>query len=668
MVSPPCDENAFNTALAAVQTGGGALTFNCGTATITFTSQKTITGNVIIDGGNAITLSGGGATRHFVVNGGARLTLRQITLSGGAANGDGGSIYVGSGGALAVERSTLSNNHTTSNFSGGAIVNYGSLTITDSILANNDAGNGGAIFTRFAGSSTTITNSTLRNNTTTNTTNGWGGAILAWDGAPVTIQASVLEGNTAITGGAIYVFPAATVSLVGSTVQNNQASLTGLGGGMYVGGTATVQGGAIATNSAGAGGGVYVATGGQLTLDGSRLSGNTAGAPGGGSGGGIFSDGSLTMRRTAVVNNIVAGRLGYGGGFADGYTNRSASAVISNSTFSGNQAKTDGGGIYQAGGQVSLTNSTVSGNTSGSSGGGLEVEGSATAALRSLTFYGNAAPQGANLYYHGDGPSISAVNTVFAAPGSGPNCAAAGSYALISQGYNLDSDGSCGLVATGDRSNANPLLGPLASNGGAAQTHLPQPGSPTIDAIPTGVCGVSADQRGVARPQGPACDIGAVEVSLPPTATPTATPTRDSHGHRDAYPHAATDGHGHIHTNPHPHAHIDADRHCHADSRRSAVDTARRRPTGADQVHDLRAGQPAGAPTALRAGAGGDQTEHRCDHAGSDPGDSTCGWLRCPHGRRQTDLRQAACQEDLRFRRSGGRCALVACGQRRAHR
>jgi hypothetical protein len=54
-------------------------------------------------------------------------------------------------------------------------------------------------------------------------------------------------------------------------------------------------------------------------------------------------------------------------------------------------------------------------------------------------------------------------------------------------------------------------LGPLLNNGGPTMTHLPESGSPLIDG---GQCiaSITTDQRGVARPQGTACDIGAVEV------------------------------------------------------------------------------------------------------------------------------------------------------------
>jgi hypothetical protein len=66
--------------------------------------------------------------------------------------------------------------------------------------------------------------------------------------------------------------------------------------------------------------------------------------------------------------------------------------------------------------------------------------------------------------------------------------------------------------------NTNPLLGPTANNGGPTPTDLPLLGSPAIDAVPLAYCSdafgasVTTDQRGISRPQGPACDIGSAEV------------------------------------------------------------------------------------------------------------------------------------------------------------
>jgi hypothetical protein len=89
-----CTDAGLNTALA----GGGSVTFNCGPAphTILITSQKSINLNTTIDGGGKITLDGQDAHRLFDV--GAVLTLRNIVLSRGYFNGDGGAIRNNSNG------------------------------------------------------------------------------------------------------------------------------------------------------------------------------------------------------------------------------------------------------------------------------------------------------------------------------------------------------------------------------------------------------------------------------------------------------------------------------------------------------------------------------------------------------------------------------------------
>ncbi|MCB0115086.1 MAG: hypothetical protein KDD84_13385, partial [Caldilineaceae bacterium] len=84
---------------------------------------------------------------------------------------------------------------------------------------------------------------------------------------------------------------------------------------------------------------------------------------------------------------------------------------------------------------------------------------------------------------------------------------------------NLESTDTCGFNAAGDLPNHDAKLGPLADNGGDTPTHLPADDSPALDQIPAGVnrCGesINSDQRGVTRPQGTGCDIGAVEMAVP---------------------------------------------------------------------------------------------------------------------------------------------------------
>ena len=110
---------------------------------------------------------------------------------------------------------------------------------------------------------------------------------------------------------------------------------------------------------------------------------------------------------------------------------------------------------------------------------------------------------------------------------AGGNCAVdVGSQANItSAGFNLSSDGSCAgyLNQSGDQNGPPALLLPLASNGGITRTFLPRHDSAAID-NGTGAGCPATDQRGLPRPQGAACDIGAVEVQPTDLIWPLALP------------------------------------------------------------------------------------------------------------------------------------------------
>jgi len=91
---------------------------------------------------------------------------------------------------------------------------------------------------------------------------------------------------------------------------------------------------------------------------------------------------------------------------------------------------------------------------------------------------------------------------------------------MLSAGYNIESPrGTCGFNQTGDErfvTTEQLRLGPLQDNGGPTMTHTLGAGSVAIDHIPAVDCDVDDDQRGVARPQGPACDVGSVEMEVAP--------------------------------------------------------------------------------------------------------------------------------------------------------
>jgi len=201
--------------------------------------------------------------------------------------------------------------------------------------------------------------------------------------------------------------------------------------------------------------------------------------------GGIYSEeGPLFINDSTVPGNSVISEIGGVGGVEK----RGGIANIINSTISGNQAAGFGGGVLAntAGTSISIRNSTITSNTSGRQGGGI-----------SSAF----------------GTSVLVLNSIVAG-NSLDDCAnEPGSIGVSSQGNNVSSDDSCGFTKSTDKQSTNPRLGPLQDNGGPTDTRALLPGSPAIDAGLTGAnSGCPAtDQRGVRRPQGPRCDIGAFE-------------------------------------------------------------------------------------------------------------------------------------------------------------
>jgi hypothetical protein len=209
------------------------------------------------------------------------------------------------------------------------------------------------------------------------------------------------------------------------------------------------------------------------------------------SGGGIASSGALTLTASVVYANTAFN----GGGVDVGF----GTAVILNSTLSGNAAENTGGGLMVGGGSaVSLNNVTIADNSAGIDGGDGENK---TGGVQ-LSF-GSVAIQN-SLVAGNRSQGDAASNTA--------DCNAP----LDSQGYNLTGANSgCDLSGVGDQT-VTPgdvfvtVLGPLQNNGGPTWTHALLTGSPAIDAGSSSGC-EATDQRGVTRPQGAACDVGAYE-------------------------------------------------------------------------------------------------------------------------------------------------------------
>jgi hypothetical protein len=210
----------------------------------------------------------------------------------------------------------------------------------------------------------------------------------------------------------------------------------------------------------------------------------------------------------------------------------SVTATLIGTTVTGNSSTDRSGAIGAA--TATLINSTVTGNVAngdaegqfGGTGGGVYAY---TVTLVYSTVVGNTAARAANVAAY---TSLTSFGSVVSGPIDSTNCGGPGTF--TSNGYNFSDDASCNFTGTGDRQDAgSPGLGALGANGGPTLTMLPQAGSPLLDAIPVDSCqadgaaGITTDQRGVTRPQGTGCDIGAVEVeasSVPVTPVTPVTP------------------------------------------------------------------------------------------------------------------------------------------------
>jgi len=196
------------------------------------------------------------------------------------------------------------------------------------------------------------------------------------------------------------------------------------------------------------------------------------------------------------------------------YTGSTAS--LTGVTISGNMATDGSGGIHgqSASGSLNLTNVTITGNT-GYYVGGLDNENNATVHVVNSTIAGNHYTADVSLLPVGgifNDATITFLNTIIAG-NDGNNCHNDIHGTWTSLGHNLDGGNPCLFTQPGALYNTDPLLGALADNGGPTQTMALLVGSPAIDAGMDIGC-PATDQRGIPRPFGPHCDIGAYEFNF----------------------------------------------------------------------------------------------------------------------------------------------------------
>lgn len=225
-------------------------------------------------------------------------------------------------------------------------------------------------------------------------------------------------------------------------------------------------------------------------------------------GGGVSSEGPVTAIGSTFDDN------------SNGAIEAAGDVTLVASTIS-NNTHADGIIVSAAPGLLTVLNTTVTGNTSTNN---SILFGEDGVALAFATIAGNSGTEHVRTSFLGAGsdPRFESFASVITGTDDGGDaCDIADDAPITSFGYNHIADDTCGLTeATDTESAGDPLLGALGANGGPTLTRLPAAGSPLLDAIEAGDCALGAatnagtDQRGVVRPQGAGCDIGAVEVEV----------------------------------------------------------------------------------------------------------------------------------------------------------
>jgi CSLREA domain-containing protein len=467
-----CDMGAVEFAVALAPFSGTGL----GGTTLTLTGYGLVAGMTVSLGGSACTgvnVNGAGTVATCTTGAHAAGAV-DLTLTANSQSATFSGLYA----YIAPVTVTTSSDTTNPCATSGT----GTCSLRDAVTFANNNDSTPIAFNLPNPSTITLTGGTLALTRTT----GSGTTITGPGTAALTVDGNcTLTGSVCTSGGAtvFQVSSGVTASLSNLTIQHGNGSPTcgalPCGGGIANSGTLTVTNSTLSGNAAFSGG---IFNFGTLTVTNSTLSANSATGNGGGIGN---SGGTLTVTNSTLSANSATG--GGGGGIDNG---SGGTLTVTNSTLAGNVALI-GGGLHNLGGTLTVTNSTLAGNSGGINNGG--------------------------------GP-VTLTNTIVAASTSGRDLNGGG----ISGNHNLIDDTSA-ISGTGNLTNTPALLGPLGTYGSTngTQTFALLSGSPAIDAGDDTICAGAAvggkDQRGIARPQGAHCDIGAFEYPVP-TLLPGAKP------------------------------------------------------------------------------------------------------------------------------------------------
>jgi hypothetical protein len=422
-----------NSTLADNSPGGGIAT--PGLITI---EQSTISSNYTVGNGS---IGGGLVAYTAIINDSAFENNRTY-----GPNSSGGAAFANSSSPnWKINDSTFSGNKAFgSGSSGGAVASAGGLTVVDSSFQDN-----ASYGSQFGGGALSIVgswnSSILTSHFINNVANSGGGGAIASQHS-LTIADSTLTGNRALRGGAIdhTGHSSSSLTITRSKIVDNEA---------------------IGQNISGGG----IRSQGNITIIQSEISGNRI-VGGGARGGGLYSQRDVTIRESIVSNNHIVGSSGKGGGIFV-----SNNATIVNSTISGNEitgSQAEGGGLF-ADRELRLQHSTITSNGINNSigkGGGVWSRFGLTTIAHSIIVGNFLGLPTSDLASSESGNPLLSFSLVGSNAGTGLAPAPIGSP---------DTNGN--LIGTGNNP-INPLLGPLADNGGPTKTHALLPGSPAINA------------------------------------------------------------------------------------------------------------------------------------------------------------------------------------------
>ncbi len=308
----------------------------------------TMEGGTISD--NHVTYTDGSGGGMSVSNSGV-VTLNGGTISDNTSDNCSGAIHVTGNSVITINDGTISHNTATNN-GGGIGVYTSTLNVKGGEFYHNasTAGRGGAIYS--ASSNITLTDGTIGGDTDddANTAGVNGGGVYC--GSSVfTMEGGYIKGNKATANGAGLCANTCTIIIEGGEISNNLGNIAS--GVLAEACTTTMSGGKISNNTGtGNCAGILVTTSGTFIMNGGEISGNTTT----GNGGGVHCGSNCTF---TMNGGTISGNTANQGGGVYSLSN----FVINGGKISANKTVGDGGGIYGAGGSLTINDGVIGGDT-----------------------------------------------------------------------------------------------------------------------------------------------------------------------------------------------------------------------------------------------------------------------------------------------------------------